>query len=90
MYWQIGMNIDEDFVVAAARLCDVNTVPRRMQVFLSVLTINIQKQTEILRDKPREGSLVIQLCQKLPEIASSFEHVRNSCDIAAIVALKSR
>ena len=61
---------------------------RRMRFFfLSVLAISIQKQTEILRDKT---SLVIQLYQKALNIASSFEHVRNSCDIAATIALKSR
>ena len=77
MYWQIGMNIDEDFVVAAARLCNVNTVPRRMQVFLSVLAITIQKQTEILLDKTSRGapcdSTLSKIAAKLHQVSSTFE-----------------
>ena len=87
------MNIEEDFAVAAACSCIATTVRsarrrrrhRRTQGFLSVLAITIQKQTEILREKPSRGVACDSTCDSnRRKITSSFEQVRNSCDIAAI------
>ena len=85
------MNIEEDFAVAAACLCIANTVAsarrrrrhRRTQVFLSVLAITIQKQTEILREKTSRVVLVIQLCQKSPRYRTKSRRNRRvvyTCD----------
>ena len=79
------MNIEEDFAVAAACLCIANTVPsarrrrrhRRMQFFLSVLAITIQKQTESLRDKTSRGvpcdSTLSKIAAKLHQLSSTLE-----------------
>ena len=93
------MNIEEDLAVAVACLCIANTVPsarrrrrqRQVQVFFVCISHNHTKTNwNPARQNLPRGPLWFNFVKNRRKIASTFEHVRNSCDIATTIALKSR